>query len=112
MALPRAPDGVPFFYRGAGDPWWGSSDRLMRADEGIIRGFLVDKERSEPAREGDSEPTRLLRKFLRRHAPSGAWWWGREAFQSGAGAVRPIVEVEAEDPYGKNRGRNPPLVRR
>ncbi|MHC4450691.1 MAG: hypothetical protein ACYS0E_11250 [Planctomycetota bacterium] len=90
-----APEGVPFFYRGAGDPWWAGSDRILRADEGIIRGFQIDLPVTEPVRAGDSEPRRLLRKLLRRHAPSGAWWWGLEAFQAGPDAVRPLLEVEA-----------------
>ncbi|MHC4940739.1 MAG: hypothetical protein ACYTHK_17500 [Planctomycetota bacterium] len=93
-AMP-APRGVPFFYRGAGEPWWDGGDRVVRADEGIIRGFIVDGDATEPARTGDSEPTRLLRKLMRRHAPNGRWWWGKEAFSAGPDPVVPIVEIEA-----------------
>jgi len=92
-----APAGVPFFYRGAGDPWWRDGARTLVADRGVIRGFVRDEAPREAAREGDSESRRSLRPLFRSQVPAGAeprWWWGLEAFQGGNRPVVPILEVE------------------
>ena len=94
-----APEGVPFFYRGPGDPWWSGSDRIVRADEGIIRGFVRDLPRSEPVRSHDSEPRRSLAKVIRSQVGEDVkprWWWGVEAFQVDGKRVWPIVEIEID----------------
>jgi len=94
----EAPPGVPFFYRGAGDPWWDGPGRVLLAGEGIVRGFVRDVDPVEPLREGGSEMRRILRRVFRSQLPGDAdprWWWGTEAFQGGNRPVKPILEIEA-----------------
>ena len=96
-AMP-APAGVPFFYRGAGDPWWADGDRVLRAGEGIVRGFVRDAEATEPVREGSTERRRILDRIFRSQLPKGAeprWWWGPEAFHGGAESPTALLEIEA-----------------
>ena len=93
-----APAGMPFFYRGPGEPWWEDESRILKADEGIIRGFVRDVPRREPARTGSDEKRRILRPVLRRHTNGvkTRWWWGHEVFSGTADPGPPILEIEVD----------------
>jgi len=89
------PEGAPFFYRGPGQPWWDSADRVMKADRGVIRGFVRDELAEAPKRTESGEDRRVLKPIFRKHAKDlkPRWWWGLEAFQCGVEEVRPLLVV-------------------
>ncbi len=91
-----APEGAPFFYRGPGQPWWDSEDRILRADRGVIRGFVRDELGTAPKRMESGEDRRVLKPFFRKHVAgqNPRWWWGLEAFQCGVEEVRPLLVVD------------------
>ena len=92
------PEGAPFFYRGPGQPWWDSADRVLKADRGVIRGFVRHEIANAPKRMESGEERRVLKPIFRKHASAWKprWWWGLEAFQCGVEQVRPLLVVDME----------------
>ena len=90
------PEGAPFFYRGPGQPWWDSGDCVLRADRGVIRGFVRDEIAEAPKRMESGEDRRVLKPIFRKHAigQEVRWLWGLEAFQCGVEQVRPLLVVD------------------
>jgi hypothetical protein len=91
-----APNGAPFFYRGPGQPWWDSEDRVLRAVRGVIRGFVRDELSNAPKPMESGEDRRVLKPIFRKHAKGRKvrWRWGFEAFQCGVEQVRPLLVVD------------------
>jgi len=93
-----ASDGIPLFYRGAGEPWWTDRSGRMQVDEGVSRAFSTDRIAVgiSAGEAGGGEPRRLTR-LLRRVAPDAAqsgWQWGPRVLRPPGKAALALLTVE------------------
>lgn len=93
-----ARDGIPLFYRAAGDAWWSAPDGPLAFDEGVSRAFLVDREvlGVSPGEPGGDDP-RELRRLLRRVAPQDGkpgWQWGTRVLRPFGRVTESLLSVD------------------